>query len=78
MHTHGFVSIRMLHAMREPIVSCSCYHCTRKHDKTAQTVIRSVLRNDSCCCHPENTLLTAVGDKNENIWKFACVKNCTD
>lgn len=46
----------------------------QKLDKTDQSVIHSVLQNNSYFCHPENILLAVIGDEDENIRKFACEK----
>jgi hypothetical protein len=43
----------------------------QKLDKSDQTVMASVLKNNSYFCHPENILLAAVGNEDENIRKFA-------
>lgn len=39
----------------------------QKLDKTDQSVVHSVLQNNSYFCHPENILLAAIGDEDENI-----------
>ena len=46
----------------------------QKLDEADQHVVASVLQNNSYFCHPENILLAAVGDEDENIRKFACEK----
>ena len=46
----------------------------QKLDIADQTVVASVLQNNSYFCHPENILLAAIGDENENIRKFASEK----
>lgn len=46
----------------------------KKLDKTDQSVVHSVLQNNSYFCHPENILLAAIGDEDENIRKIACEK----
>lgn len=46
----------------------------QKLDSADQNIIAPVLQNNCYFCHPENILLAAVGDKDENIRKFACDK----
>lgn len=44
----------------------------QKLDECDQAVVAPVLQNNSYFCHPENILLAAVGDEEENVRRFAC------